>query len=181
MGVNGKAKGNSFERQVANIFSERFSSLFGVDKPFRRNVDSGSFYGNKNSFRMVDSVSEHIRVSDILSPDSFRFVLECKSYKDAPSLFNVISSGSDLIDSWLSQVVSDVSNLNAHTGRSYVPALVMKWNRTPIFVMCPMDVFEPMDLFLSHFVYRFILNELWVGITLDDFLELDDSRFVLGI
>lgn len=177
--VNGKAKGNSFERYVANVFSDRFSSLFKVDKPFRRNVDSGSFYGRNNSGRMSESVSEHIHVSDILSPSGFRFILECKSYKSAPNFFNVVADGSDLINSWISQVSGDVFGLNSVLGSKYVPALVMKWNRVPVYVMCPLDCFNGINLFAGHFVYRYLLDDMWIGLSLDDFLNLDDSFFLI--
>ncbi len=49
MGVNGKQKGNGFERKIANILSERFKEHTGLEQAFRRNIDSGSFFGGKCS------------------------------------------------------------------------------------------------------------------------------------
>ena len=48
MAVNGKQKGNRFERDIANMFSERFATYTGIEKAFRRNPDSGSFFGGSN-------------------------------------------------------------------------------------------------------------------------------------
>ena len=48
MAVNGKAKGNSYERKIANLLSARFKDYTGIDQSFRRNPDSGSYFGGQN-------------------------------------------------------------------------------------------------------------------------------------
>ena len=81
MAVNSKQKGNTFERKIANYLSERFQTYIGVEKAWKRNTDSGSFFGGKNQSRTEQYLTEHQQFGDIISPESFKYVIECKHYK----------------------------------------------------------------------------------------------------
>ena len=68
--INGKQKGNSFEREVAGIFSKRFQTYTGVEESFLRNLDSGSRFGGNNRIRSGRVLKEDIQVGDIITPES---------------------------------------------------------------------------------------------------------------
>lgn len=123
MAVNGKQKGNSFERSVANFLTELYS------EQFLRVPSSGAFIGGKNITRK-DSLSEaQIRncKGDIIPGESFpRLNIEAKSYADFP--FHQLFTGKvKLLDTWIEQCVSveDPGDLSL---------VIMKFNRKGQFV-----------------------------------------------
>jgi hypothetical protein len=68
MAVNSKNKGNAFERKIAKNLSERFEAHTGLTDAFRRNLDSGSFFGASNQSRIEKHGTEHANFGDILTP-----------------------------------------------------------------------------------------------------------------
>lgn len=113
-----KAKGSSFEREVARFLSETYS------ESFIRAPGSGAFIGGSNNHRK-NTLSENQTKSfkgDIVPPDSWsNFNAEAKSYADFP--FHLMISGNcKVIDSWLEQLmaVADEDDCNI---------LFMKFNR----------------------------------------------------
>lgn len=89
--VNGKNKGNTFERKVANLLSDRFQQHTGIEKSFRRNSDSGSFFGGGNKSRVAQYDLEHAAFGDLICPDTFLYSVECKHYKSAPSFQSIVN------------------------------------------------------------------------------------------
>jgi len=81
--VNGKQKGNSFERKIANLLSDRFKEHTGIESSFRRNPDSGSFFGGSNHSRTEKYDTEFAIFGDLICPKSFAYSVECKHYKTA--------------------------------------------------------------------------------------------------
>jgi hypothetical protein len=69
--VNGKTKGNAFERKIANLLSDRFKDYLGVEKGFRRNPDSGSFFGGKNVARVDQYSQDYAIFGDLICPKEF--------------------------------------------------------------------------------------------------------------
>lgn len=114
--INCKRKGNSFERTVAKILSERFNLVFA------RTVSSGAYTGGQN-VKNADALTEEqklIYTGDIRCPVNFVFTVECKNYKslDFYDLFNT----SSVIYSWYRQSESDSKLLNKK------PLLIVKTN-----------------------------------------------------
>lgn len=144
MAVNGKQKGNAWERKVANLFSEKFAAFLNKDKAFIRNIDSGSYFGGKNQNRIKTHLEEHQSFGDILTPSNFRFEIECKAYKTAPSLDLILKGSIKLFDEWIEQSEQDAQNGNKE------PMLVIKFNNTVPFVMVQCDI----DFIESTFQYR---------------------------
>ena len=136
MAVNGKAKGNSFERMIANYLSEQFKDLLGKEKMFQRNSDSGSYFGGKNQNRIQTHAVEHQNFGDILTPDTFNYVVECKSYKEPMSLKMILTQSSKKLDEWISQVEQDAVNADKK------PLLIVKYNNVPVFVMVKNDYLD---------------------------------------
>lgn len=159
--VNGKAKGSAFERALANTLSKRFAEATGLTNSFRRNVDSGSFFGGTNARRIATHDTESACFGDIQTPRNFRFNIECKAYATPPSLGQLAKGSCPILDKWLAQAEADASNAGK------VPALIIKWNHTPVLVLIPQgfDV-EPFMMYQGRMV-----------LTLDAWLALPETHF----
>jgi hypothetical protein len=118
-----KAKGNAWERQVA----EHLTNLYG--ERFIRVPHSGAYIGGTNSARKEFLHEGQIRSfkGDIIPGQSFpRFNTECKSYKDFP--FHQLYSGEvKILDAWLGQLL-EVADPGDYS------ILIMKFNRKGKFV-----------------------------------------------
>ena len=119
-----KAKGNSFERRVADFLTE----LYG--EKFIRAPGSGAYVGGKNAHRKQMLHEGQIRnfKGDIVPGQSFpKMNAECKSYKDFP--FHQLYSGEiKILEAWLDQLmdVADPGDYNI---------LFMKFNRKGEYVV----------------------------------------------
>ena len=134
-----KAKGSSFEREVAQYLSK----LYG--ESFIRAPGSGAYVGGKNQSRTQILHEGQIRSfkGDIVPGQSFpKFNAECKSYADFP--FNlVLAGGCKVLDAWLDQMmsVSDPEDINI---------MFMKFNRKGRFVAVQTSVTWVTDQFLYY-------------------------------
>lgn len=127
--VNGKQKGNNFERKIANIFSDRFAEYTGISQSFRRNPDSGSFFGGTNAARAETHDTDWAVYGDLICPKAFKFVVECKHYKKAPTFKSLIEQNISEWDKWIKQVQQDAKVCGKD------PMLIIKYNNVPAFVM----------------------------------------------
>lgn len=162
MAVNGKNKGNTFERKIANVLSARFKDVLGQDKGFRRNPDSGSFFGGSNKTRTVTHNTDYAVFGDLMCPKHFRYSIECKHYKTAPSLGSIITGEVKQWDIWLTQAQQD------STGSNRKMLLVVKYNNVDEFIF----VTEQWDTLPCKIQYK----GLWVY-RLEDFLGLTNATF----
>lgn len=122
MAVNGKNKGSTFERKIANLLSSRFEPHLGVKNGFRRNPDSGSFFGGSNQQRTESYNLDYAVFGDLICPRSFQFSVECKHYKTPPSFQSVISHKVTQWDLWIGQAERDAES----SGRRM--CLIVKYN-----------------------------------------------------
>ena len=119
-----KAKGSSFEREVANFLSKTYN------ESFIRAPGSGAYIGGKNQSRKQYLDEGQIRSfkGDIVPGQSFtRFNAECKSYADFP--FHLMLTGAcKQLDTWIDQLmaVAEVDDCNI---------LFMKLNRKGKYVV----------------------------------------------
>jgi len=165
MAVNSKNKGNTFERTISKMFSSRFGTFLGIDVAFRRNLDSGSYFGGKNQNRVSTHNDEHTFFGDILCPSNFRFNIECKHYKKQPSLDGVLNGGVSDWDKWIAQAEQDSKNVDKH------PLIIVKYNNADIFCLVPKSVI--FDLRFDCVVYY----KKYGIILLSDFLLKDDEIY----
>jgi hypothetical protein len=118
-----KAKGSSFEREVATFLSKLYN------ESFIRAPGSGAYVGGKNQSRKEFLHEGQIRSfkGDIVPGESFtKFNCECKSYADFP--FHQLYTGDcKVLDSWIKQML-DVAEIDD------VSVLIMKFNRKGKFV-----------------------------------------------
>lgn len=158
--INSKQKGNSFERNIAKLLTERFG------KEFRRTVSSGAYTGGLN-VKNAEFLTESqllVFVSDIRTPEDFKFSIECKSYKsiDFYDLFNKSSN----LYSWYKQSETDAKLLKRN------PLLIVKTNNhKPIVFVKISDAPQP-DKLAPVFIH-----EGRCVYWLEDLLTLSESYF----
>ena len=121
-----KAKGNSFERRVADFLTDLYGEKFIIAP------GSGAYVGGKNTHRKELLHEGQIRnfKGDIVPGQSFsKLNAECKSYKDFP-FHQLYTGNTKILDTWLEQLmdVSDTGDYNI---------LFMKFNRKGEFVATP--------------------------------------------
>lgn len=164
MGVNGKAKGSSFERKIANMLSARFEQHLGVKNGFRRNPDSGSFFGGSNQSRTESYNLDYAVFGDLICPKSFTYSVECKHYKSPPSFQSVITHRVTQWDGWLEQAERDAASSQKHM------SLVIKYNNVDeiVFLKGPLAGFK-------HGMYKDYHVHL-----LNDWLAMPDDHFFAG-
>jgi len=156
MGVNGKNKGNSFERKIGNLLSARFKEYTGLETSFRRNADSGSFWGASNQARIKTHDTSKATFGDIICPENFLFSVECKFYQTSPSFHMILKREIKQWDLWIAQASQDAHNAGKHM------LVIIKYNGIEEFVILntlPENVKEsfkykdffvlPLKLFLS--------------------------------
>lgn len=162
MAVNGKQKGNRFERDIANMLSERFREQTGIESGFRRNPDSGSFFGGKNLARAETHDTEWAVYGDLICPRKFKFAIECKNYKTAPILNAILTEKVSDWDSWIAQAKQDATA----SGKEML--LIVKYNRTATIAFVNPNVMMLPPSFSYKGTQAF---------TLDTVLEMPDSFF----
>ena len=162
MGVNGKQKGNSFERKIANMFSGRFAEYTGIEQSFRRNPDSGSFFGGKNVARAETHDTEWAVYGDLICPKAFNFQIECKHYKAPPKLNGILKQSWKEWDTWIEQAHrnSDASGKDS--------LIIIRYNNTETLVMTDRGV-SPLEPIINY-------NGMEIQ-TLENILTLPDSFF----
>ena len=116
--VNGKAKGKTFEREVANFLTETYG------QKFIRTPNSGAFVGGGNAYRkqLMDEKQVKIFKGDLIPPDDWVYLnTEAKNYKDF--LFHMLfTEESKVLDTWIDQMkhVAEPNDCNI---------IFMKFNR----------------------------------------------------
>jgi hypothetical protein len=178
--ANGKlsgVKGASFEREVAKTFSERFRDYLGVEKGFLRNTTSGAVFGGKNAHRLDKVVEERQDSGDILTPPGFRFSIECKNYRNAPT-FGSLFKGYAQWDKWLKQAKITKKE----------PILIVKYNGCEEVVFYRPDDIGEVEVAFNRDDPNFKLSYMtyvdeegrgsyWVVLPLSWFLTADDAFF----
>lgn len=152
-----KAKGNSFEREVAQFLSKLYS------ESFIRAPGSGAYIGGKNQSRTEFLHEGQIRSfkGDIVPGESFtKFNAECKSYADFP-FHQVLAGSCKQLDGWLEQLmaVADKDDLNI---------LFVKINRKGKFVAVQTKYTWVTDQFMY---YTSKIQGDWIVVDFDHFFK----------
>lgn len=159
--INSKQKGSVYERKIANMLSERFEPVTGVKTAFRRNPDSGAFFGGTNVARTQTHDVERANFGDIICPKEFAYSVECKHYKSPPT-FSALTKGKvTQWDEWLQQASQDAQSSHKEM------ALVIKYNNVDdvVFLDKPAEIPEVLR-YKGYFMYL-----------LKDFIALDNKIF----
>jgi len=94
----GKAKGNSWERELAVLLKEQF------DLPFQRVPNSGAFLGGSNFTRRIgmDKTQERIMTGDLIVPEELKHIsFECKFYKKFD--YHLLYKQNKQLEDWVDQ------------------------------------------------------------------------------
>jgi len=160
--TNGKQKGNSFERKIANLLSDRFQTYLGVETGFRRNSDSGSYFGGTNKTRTETHNLDYAIFGDLICPTDFRYVVECKHYKSPPSWQAFVDGTVKQWDDWIAQ--NDQDSISAKKPG----VLIIKYNNVSelLFSQHHIEQLRPCFIYQTRYVYR-----------LSDWLTLPDNQF----
>ena len=138
--VNSKGKGNGFENKVSKILAEALAPM-----KFARTPGSGARLGGQNFAAfgsMFSQVAMNMFVGDVVSINeqdcekNFRFTVECKAYKDADKLENLLHGNSNIYG-WVEEVLTDCVKV----GKDGI--VIFKWNNTPIYTAVTKDIQLP--------------------------------------
>ena len=162
MAVNGKSKGSSFERKIANLLSARFEPFTGIKQSFRRNADSGSYFGGSNQRRKETHDLDHANFGDLICPNNFKFSIECKFYKTGPTFSSIVKGKIAQWDEWILQAKQDAANSNKEM------MLIIKYNGIDEIVFVEKQITGSTLIITYKDVY---------GYRLDDYLQLSNTQF----
>jgi hypothetical protein len=161
--INSKNKGNTFERKIANVLSKRFSEITNIPNSFRRNPDSGSMFGGRNKIKVTTHDLDKACFGDIIGPANFRYNVECKHYRQAPSFASLLIDETVRDwDVWIAQATQDCLNSGGQL------AIIVKYNNTKeIVILAVLPANVPCILtYKGHFV-----------VPLERFLACPDAQF----
>ena len=153
-GVNGNRKGKRGERGLAEIFTKRFGETFS------RTIGSGNRWSQVN----LSETAQNIFSGDLVTPDNFMFVLECKSGYNKITLDGVFEGGNSDIDDFLDQVTKDSKRTKKK------PMLLWKRDRKPWLAFLKTE-----DL-IGEYEYS-LKYRAWTAVPLKKVLELPDEFF----
>lgn len=162
MPVNGKSKGSSFERKIANLLSARFEPVTGIKQGFRRNTDSGSFFGGTNQKRKDTHDLDHANFGDLICPNNFKYSVECKFYKTGPTFPAIVKGKIAQWNDWIAQAKQDAYNSNKEM------MLIIKYNGVDEIVFLEQEI-KALTLVLP---YKKVF-----GYRLEEFLNLPNIIF----
>lgn len=160
--MNSKNKGNSFERKISKKLSERFKDITGIENSFRRNADSGSYFGGSNQKRTESYDTSKATFGDIICPESFKFSPECKHYKTPPSFNSIVKQDVKSWDDWISQASQDSRN----SSKEFL--LIVKYNGVNEIVFSDKNI-DDLDILFKY--------KSWWIYSLDAFLSKEDNFF----
>lgn len=149
-------KGKRMERQLVAVLTERFGPGFS------RTIGSG------NRIPQVSYLPKHAQdtfTGDLVCPEGFRWVFECKGGYDDVDLHSAITSGNAVIDSFLRQSKLEGERCNRN------PILCWKKTRKPWLAFVLRHQLPMLE-------FRNILRYGdWAAVPLDDLLKAPDDYF----
>lgn len=157
--INSKSKGSSYERKIANLLSDRFKTITGLEKSFQRNPDSGSFMGGKNVSRLTTHSLDKMNFGDIITPLNFKFSIETKHYKEPITFSMLVKQQCKFLDDWIKQAEQDAKS----SGKKVM--IIAKFNGIPEIVLHKENIAGTM----TYKTYNIT--------TLEEFLKQPDKEF----
>ena len=154
--INGKKKGNRVELELTKIFSNRFNQSFS------RTVASGARWSQAT----LPKHAAEIFAGDVVTPESFLFVLEIKGGYSGIEIDSVFLHGNSELDKFLKQAESDAIRVDKK------PMLCWKRDRKPWLAFVKSSELEG-----CTFEYYLKYRE-WTAVALEHVLKLDDSFFM---
>jgi len=169
---NSRAKGHTFERDIAKMLNNRFNTT-----EFSRTPGSGAF-------ATTHTLPAHLKIyGDLITPYKFKYCIECKKGYNNINLYSLYNNSSDVWD-FLRQCEKDSEKCQR------IPMMILKQDRKPILAFIPQyeaEAERKNKIFgLSHtsIVYRkdkYCHGEKWNIYKFEDLLELDNDRWFGGL
>tara|TARA_R110000824_G_scaffold103208_5_gene245266 strand:- start:1043 stop:1555 length:513 start_codon:yes stop_codon:yes gene_type:complete len=148
--VNSRRKGNAFERDIAKLLNTRFNTT-----DFCRSPGSGAF-------ATTHDLPQYMKVhGDLITPQYFKFILECKSGYDV-TFEDIFKPKSDLY-----KFIEQASRDAKRADREWL--VVYKKTRHKPFVIVGKKY---------NLTHNVSINDKYYIYSLTDFLSLDDSNFL---
>jgi Holliday junction resolvase len=116
---NSRAKGSTFERDIAKLLNKRFNT-----STFARTPGSGAFAS-------THTLPEHLQIhGDLITPANFKYCLECKKGYNKESLYSLFNYSSD---TW--KFIEQAGKDAKRAGK--VPMVIFKQDRREILAIVP--------------------------------------------
>lgn len=150
-------KGKRKERELCKLLTKRFGDIFS------RSVGSG------NRIRQVRHLPKHAQETfsgDVVCPENFKWVFECKGGYNDIDLNNAFDGGITLIDQFLEQAEKEGEN----TQRK--PILCWKKDRRPWVAF--VHAHELVACTWWEFKYYMRYGD-WIAVSLEELLQKEDS------
>lgn len=151
--VNSRAKGSTFERQIAKLFNNRFNTT-----EFSRTPGSGAF-------ATTHTLPDYLKIyGDLITPIKFKYCIECKKGYNKENLYSLYNYSSD---TWkfIDQCQKDSDKCDK------IPMIIFKQDRHPTLAIVPSNIPYQATNFIEIYkegkVYRVYL--------FDDLLKEADS------
>jgi len=123
--VNSRAKGSTFERQIAKTLNDRFNTL-----EFSRTPGSGAF-------ATTHTLPEHLKIyGDLITPQNFKYCIECKKGYNNINLYSLYNYSSELWG-FLDQCQKDSEKCYKS------PMVIFKQDRQPTLAIVPYSPTSP--------------------------------------
>ncbi len=120
--VNSRAKGSTFERQIAKILNVRLGTT-----EFSRTPGSGAF-------ATTHTLPDHLKIyGDLITPQNFKYCLECKKGYNNQNLYSLYNHSSDF---W--KFIEQCQKDSEKCGK--IPMVIFKQDRQPTLAIIPSNV-----------------------------------------
>jgi Holliday junction resolvase len=120
--VNSRAKGSTFERQIAKILNDRLGTT-----EFSRTPGSGAF-------ATTHTLPDHLKIyGDLITPQNFKYCLECKKGYNNQNLYSLYNHSSDF---W--KFIDQCQKDSEKCGK--IPMVIFKQDRQPTLAIIPSNI-----------------------------------------
>jgi Holliday junction resolvase len=120
--VNSRAKGSTFERQIAKILNDRLGTT-----EFSRTPGSGAF-------ATTHTLPDHLKIyGDLITPQNFKYCLECKKGYNNQNLYSLYNHSSEF---W--KFIDQCQKDSEKCGK--IPMVIFKQDRQPTLAIIPSNI-----------------------------------------
>ena len=128
---NSRAKGSTFERQVAKLLNDRFNT-----SEFSRSPGSGAF-------ATTHTLPEHLKIyGDLITPLNFKYCIECKKGYNKENLYSLYNYRSDFWK-FIKQCEKDSNKCNK------LPMVIFKQDRQQTLAIVPSSMSFPDNKYIE--------------------------------
>jgi Holliday junction resolvase len=151
--VNSRAKGSTFERQIAKILNDRLGTT-----EFSRTPGSGAF-------ATTHSLPDHLKIyGDLITPQNFKYCLECKKGYNNQNLYSLYNHSSDF---W--KFIDQCQKDSEKCGK--IPMVIFKQDRQPTLAIIPSNIVVESNNYIE--IHKD--NQYYRIYMFDDLLKENDS------